>query len=135
MKALMSIGNPLKSDDDIGNIVLDKINLDLKKIKAETTPENFLNELKEFEKIIILDALEFGGEVGEVRVFNLEDLDGTFSSTHSIPISLIKKLLPDSEIKVIGIQPRKIAFGVMSIELRNKINRIGREVENIVRSF
>lgn len=135
MKVLMSIGNPLKGDDNIGNLILDKINLDIKKIKALTTPENFVKDLKEFNEIIIIDALDFKGKIGEVRLFSLQELNDVSFSTHSFPIFLIKKLLPKSEIRVIGIQPKIIDFGKMSDELKNKIDDITKEVEKIIKAF
>ncbi len=135
MKVLLSIGNPLKGDDNIGNVVLDKISLKIKKIKALTTPENFVSDLKKFDKIIIIDALDFKGKVGEVRLFNLQELNDVSFSTHSFPMFLLKKLLPKSEIKVIGIQPKNIEFGDMSKELKEKINEITKKVEKIIKTF
>ena len=126
----MSIGNPIKSDDNIGNIILEKLNIEnIVKIRGETTPENFINKLKKCNEIIILDALEFGGYVGEVRVFDLNEVGEVSISTHSIPIDLLKKILPSSKIKVIGIQPKNIDFGEkISKELNNKIEKIVKDV-------
>ena len=130
MKAVMSIGNPLKSDDNIANIVLDKLSFkDITKIRAEITPENFITRLKKYDEIIILDALDFGGETGDVKIFDLDEVKGVSLSTHSLPIDLLKRFLPNSEIKVIGIQPKNIDFGeVLSSELQNRIDEI---VENV----
>jgi len=130
MKAVMSIGNPIKSDDNIGNIVLDKLDIkDIIKIKAGINPENFIKELKDFEEIIIIDALDFGGKSGEVRVFNPDEIKDVLLSTHSITLNLLKKFLPDSKIKIIGIQPKNIGFGEeLSKELENKIDEIVEKV-------
>jgi len=50
MKVVMSLGNPIKSDDNIGNLVVDKLKKDLAGdyfvfIKAEISPENFFLRL------------------------------------------------------------------------------------------
>lgn len=126
MKAVMSIGNPIKSDDNIGNIILDRLDIkNIIKIKAGIRPENFIKELKDCDEIIILDALEFGGDVGEVRIFELNEIKDALTSTHNIPITLLKRFLPDSKIKITGIQPKNIGFGEeLSEELENKIGEI-----------
>ncbi len=137
MKVVMSIGNPIKSDDNIGNVILKRIKLkNVKKIKAETTPENFIDELKKYKKIIIIDALDFKGKAGEVRVFKPEEIKDVLTSTHSIPINLLKKFLPDSEIKIIGIQPKNIEFGEeLSRELKNKLDDVTKNVEKLIISL
>lgn len=136
MKVVLSIGNPIKSDDNIGNIVLEKIDVDGFKIKAETSPENFLERMKGCNKIIIIDALQFEGSVGEVKVFNLEDVEDRMMSTHSIPVALLKKFFPQTEIIVIGIKPNVIDFGDdLSKELKNKMEDICKEVEATIKSL
>ncbi len=134
MKAVMSIGNPIKSDDNVGNVILEKLEVEgMVKIKGEITPENFLRELRDCEEIILLDALNFGGEVGEVKVFNLDEIKEPSVSTHSIPINLLKKFLPHSKIKIIGIQPKNIGFGTkLSEELESKVESIVKKVEFLI---
>ncbi|MFH1474147.1 MAG: hydrogenase maturation protease [Candidatus Aenigmatarchaeota archaeon] len=130
MKTVMSIGNPIKCDDNIGNIVLDKLDVEgIKKIKGETTPENFIDQLKICEELVIIDALQFDGEVGEVRTFELNDIKNVVISTHNITFDLLQKFLPNSKIKIIGIQTKSIDFGIeMSEELKSKMGKI---VENV----
>ena len=136
MKAVISIGNPIKSDDNIGNIILEKIGVDAMKFRAETSPENFLEKMKGCDKIIILDALEFGGAVGEVKVFDLDSVNDRLMSTHSIPIALFKRFLPDSKIIVVGIQPKNVEFGEeLSEELKESIDKISENVEKIIRTL
>jgi len=122
----MSIGNPIKSDDNIGNIILDKINVEnVTKIKGGVTPENFISKLKDFDEITILDALDFGGEIGEVKVFKPDEINDVLLSTHSIPLDMLEKFLPKSKIKIIGIQPKNIGFGEeLSEELKERIEEI-----------
>lgn len=126
----MSIGNPIKSDDNIGNIILDRLNVeDVKKIKGETTPENFIDKLKIYEEIVIIDALQFGGEVGEVRVFELDDIKDVIISTHNITFNLLQKFLPNSKIKIIGIQTKNIDLEIgLTEELQSKMDQIVEKV-------
>jgi hydrogenase maturation protease len=135
MKAVMSIGNPIKSDDNIGNIILDKLNVeDAKKIKGEITPENFIDSLRIYEDIIIIDALQFDGEVGEVRTFELDDIKDVVISTHNVTFDLLQKFLPNSKIRIIGIQTKNIDFGLkMSEELEGKIGQIVAKVTELLK--
>jgi hydrogenase maturation protease len=137
MKAVISLGNPLKSDDNIANIIIDKLDLkNVKKIKAQMNPENFLKEIKECKKIVFIDAIEFGGRIGDVKVFNLEDVKDVPLTTHTISICLIREMIPNSEIKIIGIQPKKVEFGTkLSKELEREIDRIVEKIKNIINSL
>ncbi len=82
---------------------------------------------------MILDALEFGGSIGEVKVFELNEIKDVVTSTHSIPIDLLKRFLPDSKIKIIGIQPKNIDFGEkLSEGLESKIGKIVKKVEFLI---
>ena len=79
VKLIISLGNPIKSDDNIGNLVVDKLkqqkeiqnnkDQDIEFIKAEISPENFFYQIAELkpEIIYIIDAVDFGGSVGEVK--------------------------------------------------------------------
>jgi len=131
MKAVMSIGNPLKSDDNIGNVILERIDIkNIIKIRSEVTPENFIDKLKDYDEIVILDALQFGGEIGEVRIFELNEIKNSVISTHNIPINLLKRFLPNSKIKIIGIQPKNIEFGdKLSQELETKLEDIIKKIK------
>jgi hydrogenase maturation protease len=135
MKAVMSIGNPIKSDDNIGNIVLDKLNIEgVKKIKGETTPENFIDKLKICDEIMIIDALQFDGDVGEVRMFELDDIKDVVISTHNVTFNLLQKFLPNSKIKIIGIQTKKIDFGIgLTEELQAKLDEIVERVTSFLK--
>ncbi len=136
--ALVSMGSPLNGDDDIANQVLDKVrNRDgLLKVRAEAAPENFIKPIQEFkpEVITFLDAVDFRGEVGEVRLFTLRDMtDIMVSTTHSLPIGVMGQFFPGVRIMVIGIQPKSIDYGTeLSRELEFKMQDIIREVEKLI---
>lgn len=137
-KVVISLGNPLKSDDNIGNIVLEKLktlNENTELIKAEITPENFLEKLKKINPDIIffLDAVIFDGEVGNVKTFTIDKISEVIPSTHNLPVSLFRKFLPKTNIILIGIKPKKIDYGEkLSPELENKIDEIVEKVKEII---
>lgn len=137
MKAIIGLGNMLKSDDNIANLVLDRLNQKNKVlIKAGTNPENFISKIKDAEKVVFIDAVDFGGKVGEVRLFDLNEIQNTLTTTHNIPISMIQKFFPEKRIKIIGIQPKKIEHGTeLSDEIKKRFKEIVSETQRIIDSL
>ena len=138
--AVIGIGNPIKKDDNIGNIITDKLKEKIKDknftfLIAQLTPENYLAILKETnpEKVYIIDAVDFEGKTGEVKVFSLDDIELSKITTHSIPINVFKEYLPSSEIKLIGIKVEDVNFGEeLSTEINSKLREIIVEIEKII---
>ena len=125
MVLLVGIGNVLKSDDNIGNLVVEKLKNDFDILVAETNPEAYLSKMKGRDKIIFIDAVDFKGEIGEVQLFNLEDIQDLLYATHNIPVSMLKKMLPGVEIQVIGIQPKSLEFGTeLSLNLEEIVEKV-----------
>ena len=125
MVLLVGIGNVLKSDDNIGNLVVEKLKNDFDVLVAETNPEAYLSKMQKHNKIIFVDAVDFEGEVGEVKLFKLDDIQDLLYATHNIPISMLKKMLPSVEIEVIGIQPKNLEFGTeLSLNLEEVVEKV-----------
>ncbi len=117
-KVVIGIGNPLKSDDNIGNLVVDELRKSVKDIntlfiRAETNPENFIGKIKKFKpnSIYFVDAVEFDGNLGEVKVFDINDVLNKSLSTHDISVKVFNDLFPDIGIYIIGIKPQNIEYG------------------------
>tara|TARA_Y100000034_G_scaffold26979_4_gene32130 strand:+ start:1164 stop:1622 length:459 start_codon:yes stop_codon:yes gene_type:complete len=150
MKLIISLGNPIKSDDNIGNLVLDKLQDVLKKnienrkghdnnivfIRAEISPENFFYQIAELKPdiIYIIDAVDFSGSVGEVKLFEYENiLTLPVTTTHTIPITMLSKFVSFSKIKLIAVQPKEIGVGeTLSEELQNKFDVVCGKVKTFV---
>lgn len=139
-KTVMSIGNPLKSDDNIGNLILDELQKSMKDvnfIKGSTNPENFIEPLKKInpEIIFFIDVAFFSGKVGAVKTFQLKDILDINISTHNFPITVFKKIFPDSKIILIGIKPKNLDIGEgLSPELKNKFDSLVEEVKKIIQN-
>ena len=139
-KAIISIGNPLKADDDIGNIILDRIkdsfkNKDYRFFKGSTNPENFIQPLRRINPSIIffVDVALFEGRVGDVKLFQLEEILDLNISTHNFPVTAFKNFFPNSKIFLIGVKPKDLGIGEgLSPELRNKLNDIVERVKTII---
>jgi hydrogenase maturation protease len=140
-KVVIGIGSPLKRDDNVGNLIIDELKENLSQdillIRGETNPENYIDKLRSFEPEIIyfIDAVEFDGKTGEVRVFDIEDVLNQSLSTHGISVKIFKKFFPDSRIKIIGIKTKEIIYGEgLSEELKQKLDDITKKIEKIIRN-
>ena len=137
-KAIISIGNPLKSDDNIANLVLDKIKFNGMKIKAEISPENFIRPVVDSRPglLVFIDAVDWGARPGMVKLFAVEDTRTLAPSTHNMPLDLLKKLFPETKILVIGIQPKDLGPGTgLSPELKRQFGRIVGRIEKVLSNY
>lgn len=131
---IMGIGNRLRGDDAIGPLVIDglrgKVNADL--IDAGDVPENYLGviEFARPEVILIADAVDFGGQPGEVATFNIDQLSSMSVSTHNASLHLLFKVLqldPPPDVLLLGIQPANIVFGApLSAPVMEALNTLVR---------
>ncbi|MEO0112530.1 MAG: hydrogenase maturation protease [candidate division WOR-3 bacterium] len=144
MVLVVGIGNRDRGDDGIGSLIAERL---IKEgfenvLDCERTPENYLAKIieKKPEKIIFIDACDFGGKIGEVRIFKKEEWQNfkKFSlSTHTLPIplllSLIEKLI-NSEIYLLGIQVKETNFSQsLSKELNNLFEEIVEKIKIILK--
>ncbi len=134
MKTLVvGIGNPLKKDDNIGNVIAIEISKEYDTIIAEVNPEAFLNKMKDYDVIIFLDAVEFNSLPGDVRLFSLEEVTDRAFSTHSTPFSLISSMLKSKKAVVIGIQPKDTGYGIgLSEELKSMKEDIKKKTKKLL---
>lgn len=128
--AILGVGNELLGDDGVGVYVARKLkgkNI----INAGVAPENFIGKIKKMNpgRIVIFDALEFGGKPGEVKVVDARKTEGLKISTHSLPLSFFSELFEDIEIYVVGMQPKSKEFGS---ELSSDVKR---SADNLVRKI
>jgi len=142
-KAIISVGNPLKADDNIGNIILDKIKDSYKKkdyyfFKGGMNPENFIEPLRKInpDKIFFIDVAIFEGKFGDVKLFKLEDIIDMNISTHYFPISVFKKYFPKTILVLIGIKPKFVNFGQeLSPDLKDKLPEIIKKVQKTIEAL
>ncbi|NYZ79969.1 hydrogenase maturation protease [Candidatus Micrarchaeota archaeon] len=121
---VIGLGNPLKRDDDIGNIIANRL-VGFNAVSAETTPESFISEMKKHNVVVFVDAVEFGGQPGDVKFFRLIDLKEMPLSTHSIPIETLREIMPRKKMFVIGVQPEDVDYGAgLTDELKKELDGI-----------
>lgn len=143
---IIGIGNPLRRDDGIGLILLeklknikDKLPVNMEYIDGGTGGIKLLHILSDFDLVILLDAVNFNGEIGESRLLKFEDIkrkkDLEFKSTHSMDILKVIEISKNLDnapknIFIFAIQPADISFGMnISKKLNDNLELI---MENLV---
>jgi len=123
---IVTIGNDLRADDGLGPYIFEKCQIKnvsakggcasgakCQMLNAGDKPENIIDEtiaLKP-DQVVIIDAADFGGNVGEARIIPSEHIPDTTLSTHTFPLKVIAKLIKeDTKAKVyfLGVQPKSV---------------------------
>jgi hydrogenase maturation protease len=116
---IMGIGSVLKTDDGVGVFITEKLkDMGIENvIVAEATPEHWLGFLtnKKFEKLLIVDSVLFGGEVGEIKILDLQEISERFGLTHSSSLHLFYDFISGEgnikALKVLAIMPESLEVG------------------------
>jgi hydrogenase 3 maturation protease len=131
---VIGIGNTDRADDGAGIKIVDSWKARLKKrafLEPETPAEIVVSDhLADplVDALVFVDAADFGGKPGEVRLFGSEDADGMPipASTHKIPLGLLFGLIRQKgkAAYLLGIQPKSLEWiGEMSEEVRETVKR------------
>lgn len=137
---ILGVGNELWGDDGIGPVVVDK--LKSKKWKVPVDLFSIGNDLYriyeylgEYRKIVIIDALPPGSELGKLHVINWRTLStnpNSLLSLHDIDlISLVNQAnrLSHTSITILGIETHSITWRAgLSPELNQKLSFIETQV-------
>lgn len=117
--AIIGIGNTLMSDDGAGVRVLeylDGLPAHVEVVELATGGMTLLHHLEKYPKVIIVDAADFGGSPGEVRIFTPEEVTSIKTvgySLHDLDILAVLRLAkqlgthPDTVI-IAAIQPASV---------------------------
>ena len=116
---IMGIGSVLKTDDGVGVFIAEKLkSMGVENvIVAEATPEHWLGFLanKGFEKLLIIDSVLFGGEAGEIKILDLQEISRRFGLTHSSSLHLFYDFISTEgnikALKVLAIMPESLDVG------------------------
>ena len=124
------IGNELRGDDGVGPFIagLLKPTDRVKIVNCGETPENFLGVIVGYKpgKVLVIDAAEFRGEPGEVKVVSKEEIAGGGLSTHDAILTLFTNFIEEqtgAKTFFLAIQPERSEVG----------DRISARVEKVAR--
>lgn len=129
---VITVGNLLRSDDGAGPYIWEGARAATRFVvlNAGENPENLLEQVARLapSRITLIDAADFGGVPGEVRVVDEKDIPESCLSTHAIPLRVIAGILRQDTgavLRLVGIQPRTVAFGEgLSAEVKESADRI-----------
>ena len=137
---IIGFGNKYRSDDGIGTRVVEELEKldyfkDIEIIDGGTSGSDLIFLIKGCSKIIIIDAIDAGQNVGDVVNIKINDIeefirrDYKSLSLHDLNLvdilKLIKALKIDADISIIGVKPKKMDFGDrLSPEIEKKIPEI-----------
>ena len=127
----LGVGNPERGDDGIGLIVVSRLSTE-NKLDCGPVPENFTGKIRRMgpEVIIMVDAVDFGGNPGDITLSEAEKVEGLTLTTHSMPFSVFCRMLPESEIYLLGVQPKD--FSSMSGEIRLAGEKLAEEINKLL---
>jgi len=116
---ILGIGNVLRGDDGIGSLLADRLKgkVPWTVYDAAESPENYLGPVikQRPDTIVLVDAVDFGGEPGEFRVLEATEIKtSNLFSTHNASIGLTINYLQTNlkaDIITLIIQPCQITLG------------------------
>jgi hydrogenase 3 maturation protease len=138
---ILGVGNRMRGDDAIGSIIAEEIlrlaqndrqfmchsegaeateeSHKLIIYDTETTPENFIEKVVGLkpDRLIFIDACNFGGQAGEYKLFEDEEIKEIaygLLSTHTLPLVLTIELIKkqhNCKVALLGIQPKSFTMG------------------------
>jgi len=133
----VGLGNPLRSDDTAGLLIIDRIlefplSENWKAVKCYQTPENYLDALSKgkHDVIVFIDTVQ--GIEENYRIYEKEEIRDFSFSTHSFGLASIIDFLNRKkrfEIYLVGLRPAVLSLGTtLSLEMK-------RIIETIVKGF
>lgn len=121
---VLGVGSELHGDDAVGVVVARRLQeMDLGEnvevVVGHTGGLNLLFDMEGADWAIVVDAVDFGGQPGEICVFDAEDADLVMArrvaSLHHVSLADVLELGREAgitpRVTVVGIQPGAMGFG------------------------
>jgi len=112
---ICGIGNDIRGDDAFGVLVAERLrelidNQNVLIINCGEVPENYTSKIAQFEPdlVVFVDAVDFGGEIGEYIIADPEETLGEAVSTHGLPLKFVMRFMKTmikADFVLIGCQP------------------------------
>jgi hydrogenase 3 maturation protease len=136
---IVGIGNELRGDDGAGSELARRLvgKANVAVFDAKTLPENYLGAIERLRPdiVLIIDAGDFGGESGEVKVAGAGEIGGVQFSTHGPSLLPFVTFLHEStmaKVLLLLIQPQSVNIGdAMSEPVKETIGVLEQELQRI----
>jgi len=107
----VTLGNEMRADDGVGSLIFRKIkNIPgIEVFNAGLRPEDAYGAAVEIkpQKTVFIDAADFSGYEGEIRLIPIDALSNYALSTHRMPINVVAEMIKEdtcSLMHIIGVQ-------------------------------
>jgi len=132
-KLILGCGNLLLQDEGVGVHLIEylkdkELPADVELLDGGTAGFTLVDFIRQAKKVVIVDAVKAGGKPGDIYCFGAEDFeteDSPKTSLHDITLkdvfAMAKKLGPLPQIRIIGIEPKNIDYG---LELSPQIKQL-----------
>jgi hydrogenase 3 maturation protease len=121
----MGVGSTDYGDDGFGIRLAEKLERNLANrpngpivIDAGTMPERYTGRVADeaYDSLVFFDAVDFGGEPGDVLVADSEEMESRFPqiSTHKISLGMLARWIESGGVTkawLIGVQPESLKMG------------------------
>jgi len=139
---IVGVGNVMRGDDTFGPSVARRVQgrVRAEVIDAGMVPENFLGKIAAFEpeRVLLVDAVDFGGQPGETALLEPEDLATTNFGTHLPSLALLESFLSaESTVRVLVLAAQPVTTeldGPLSEEMAAAIEETVRMIEEADRA-
>ncbi|MCD6409543.1 MAG: hydrogenase maturation peptidase HycI [Candidatus Verstraetearchaeota archaeon] len=139
---VMLIGNEMRGDDGAALTLRDLPRGErVVVIDCGPVPENFTGVVRRLKPthVLLVDAVDFGGENGEIEIFDPHQLVMPSFSSHRMSLRLLSRYLESevgARVILLGIQPKSLELGEglspevkLSVDvLRNLLIKVFEEV-------
>ena len=110
---IIGVGNDISGDDGFGPELARRLKpiLGERAIDGGLAPENWTGPIAALspKTLIIADAVAFGGETGEIRILDPDELESGLPATHGPGFSpllyFLKDTLPQLKTIILAVQP------------------------------
>lgn len=143
--AIIGLGNPLRRDDAVGLLILWYLQENKKEllktidlIDGGTSGMKLLHLLKNYETVLLIDAVDFKGLPGEIKKFTIDEIQNqkiqVFLSTHEPDLLTVYALLQELheapvQLVIFGIQPKDISYGTnLSPEIQTILPSLQKQI-------
>lgn len=131
---LMGVGNELRGDDAFGVLLGERIEerIGPKVFVTHDLPEDYAVKAADLrpDVVIVLDAIDFRGEPGELHLVAAKDVPPTPGVTHRPSLEMMARFLEldaGADTWVLGVQPDMEALGIgdqMSAAVAEALERV-----------
>jgi hydrogenase maturation protease len=115
---LLGVGNRDRRDDGVGSLIAERLTerVGVQAINAGAVPENYLEKVARScpDTVLIIDAVDFGGHPGEIRLLNSESIGPAGISGHALSLGMTAEYLAartQARVALIAIQPADVGSG------------------------